>query len=292
MKTGSNILVPRFLDTFQRFFVKDIKEFIKDQRVEIHLERREDNKPICSYCGNRLGHYHDRYHREVKHLQLFNFEVSVHFFTEKRHCSECKKVRSELISWICPTSPHLTMDLAWCVNRLTEIATVRQVSILKSIDKMTCYKIDKYILSRLLQGYEVPNVTHIAVDEVYARGPKQQKSGETRDDLFFTVIVDIKTHKVIWVSQSRRKEALDMFFDLIGTEACEKIQVVATDQHDGYGASVRQHCKNAQLVWDRFHLVHCHTLRKAVRLNLKWRARNRRDEPFPRNHFEKAMSLR
>ncbi len=42
---------------------------------------------------------------------------------------------------------------------------------------------------------------------------------------------------------------------MIGPEACEKIQVVATDQHDGYGASVRQYCKNASLVWDRFHLV-------------------------------------
>ncbi len=57
------------------------------------------------------------------------------------------------------------------------------------------------------------------------------------------------------ISKSRRQEALDTFFEMIGPEACEKIQVVATDQHDGYGASVRQYCKNASLVWDRFHLV-------------------------------------
>ncbi len=164
-------------------------------------------------------------------------------------------MRSELIEWLCPTTPHITMDLAWCINRLTEIATVRQVSILKSVDKMTCYKIDKYILNRLLQGYQIPNVTHIAVDEVYARSPAQKGEDETRDDLFFTVIVDLKTHKVIWISQSRRKEALDTFFEIIGPLACEKIQVVATDQHAGYGLSVEQYCKNASLVWDRFHLV-------------------------------------
>lgn len=120
---------------------------------------------------------------------------------------------------------------------------------------MTCYKIDKYILSRLLQGYSIPDVIHSAVDEVYARGTIQKKEDETRDDLFFTVIVDIRTHKVIWISQSRRKEALDIFFEIIGNDACEKIIVVATDQHDGYGASVRQYCKYANLVWDRFHLV-------------------------------------
>lgn len=255
MTTGSALLIPRFLDCFQGFSVKDIKEFITDMRVEVHLERKPDNKPLCCRCAEPLGHYHDQYQRKVKHLKLFNFDVTVHFFTEKRHCPNCNKTRSELIEWLCPTSPHLTMDLAWCVNRLTEIATVKQVATLKSIDKMTCYRIDKYILSSLLQGYKIPDVTHIAVDEVYARSAQQQEDDETRDDLFFTVIVDLRTHKVIWISKSRRQEALDTFFEIIGHDACEKIQVVATDQHDGYGASVKQYCKNAKLVWDRFHLV-------------------------------------
>lgn len=255
MSTESSILVPRFLDSFQGFSVKDIKEFITAQRIEVHLERKSKEQRLCSRCFSALGHYHDRYHRKVKHLRLFQFNVEIHFFTEQRHCSGCKKVRSEWIPWLCPTSPHITMDLAWYINRLSEIATVRQVGILKSVDKMACYKIDKYILNRLLQGYQIPNVTHIAVDEVYARSPLQQKDGETRDDLFFTVIVDLRTHKVIWISKSRRKEALDTFFEMIGSEACQKIQVVATDQHEGYGASVREYCKNASLVWDRFHLV-------------------------------------
>lgn len=255
MSAGSALLIPRFLNTFQGFSVKDIKEFITDQRIEIHLEKNADTKCICCRCCEPLGHYHDRYQRKVKHLKLFNFDVTVHFFTEKRYCENCKKVRSELIEWLCPTTPHITMDLAWCINRLTEIATVKQVSILKSVDKMTCYKIDKYILSRLLQGYHIPDVTHIAVDEVYARSAVQQGENETRDDLFLTVIVDLRTHKVIWISKSRRKEALDTFFEMIGPNACEKIVVVATDQHAGYGASVDQFCKNASLVWDRFHLV-------------------------------------
>jgi len=93
------------------------------------------------------------------------------------------------------------------------------------------------------------------VDEVYARSPVQQKEGETRDDLFLTVIIDHKTHKVVWVSQSRRKEALDTFFELIGPEACKKIKVVTCDQHRGYAESVSQYCPQADIIWDRFHLV-------------------------------------
>lgn len=60
---------------------------------------------------------------------------------------------------------------------------------------MIYYKIDKRILGGLLQGYKIPELTDISVDEVYARSPKQQDNKEKRDDLFFTVVVDLWTHK-------------------------------------------------------------------------------------------------
>jgi transposase len=81
------------------------------------------------------------------------------------------------------------------------------------------------------------------------------KEGEDRDDLFLTVVVDLKTRKVIWVSQSRKKEALDEFFTVLGENARKKIEVVACDQHRGYAASVEENCPKATIVWDRFHIV-------------------------------------
>ena len=247
--------VPRCFNSFQGFSVCDIKEFITDRRIEIHLKHNEKDEPLCNACGFKLGHYHDRYRMKVKHLRVFEHDVEVHFFRHKHHCKNCQKVRSEYIPWLCTSTPNLTQDFAWWINRLTEITSVKQVSNLYSVDKMTCYKIDKHILQRLFQGYRIPDITHLGVDEVYARSPRQKKENETRDDLFFTVIVDLRTHKVIWISKSRRKEALDSFFNLIGPAMCDKIEVVATDQHEGYGASVRQFCKNASLVWDRFHIL-------------------------------------
>lgn len=247
--------LPYVFRCFQGFTTVDIKEFIKDERLEIHLKSNPKRVRVCNVCGHKLGAMKDSYPVTAKHLRVMSWQVEVCFFREKRHCSNCKKVRSEWIDWICPTSPHMTMELAWWINRLSEITTVLQVSKLESIDKMACYEVDKYILQRLLQGYQIPNVTHISVDEVYARSAKQQKKNETRDDLFLTVIIDHRTHKVIWVSPSRRKEALDAFFEMIGDDACKKIKVVTCDQHRGYAESVAEYCPQADLVWDRFHLV-------------------------------------
>jgi transposase len=96
-------------------------------------------------------------------------------------------------------------------------------------------------------------VTRISVDEVYARS--KGKEGESRDDRFLTVITDLKTHKVIWVGDSRKHEALEQFFRIIGKKACSKILVVAMDQYEAYRSAIKKYCKNAVVVWDRFHLA-------------------------------------
>lgn len=254
MEPKAKAYIPYCFKQFQGFSVIDIKESIISKEMELVLRSNDDRVALCSCCGAVLGQRHSQYKVKARHLKCFNWNVSVSFFREKRHCPECRKIRSEIIEWICPTSPHMTMELAWWINRMSEVTAVLSVSRLESVDKMACYEVDHYILRRLLQWYEIPKVKRISVDEVYARSPKQQKTGETRDDLFLTVIVDQDTHKVIWVSQSRRKEALDQFFELLG-EACKDIEVVTTDQHDDYAVSVRQYCPQATLVWDRFHLV-------------------------------------
>lgn len=249
------IYVPYVFRSFQGFSVVDYKEWQQRKHIEIILEVTADKIHRCGVCDGPLGTYRGQYKITARHLKVMGWTSAVTFWRQKRDCPKCKKTRSEAIDFICDTSPHVTVELAWWINRLSEITSVLQVSKLESIDKMTCYAVDKSILLRMLQGYEVPKVTHLSVDEVYARGPKQLKEGETRDDLFLTVIVDIKTHKVVWVSKSRRAEALDEFFKLIGEEACSKIEVVATDQHEAYSLSVKTHCPKAIIVWDRFHLV-------------------------------------
>lgn len=255
MGSKPQLYIPQVFRSFQGFDVVDLKEYRTERHMEIVLEANAKREHRCWRCKSELGPQNSRYLVRAKHLRMMGWQVTVAFYREKRHCPSCRKIRSEHVEFLCPTSPHITMELAWWLSRLSEETSVLAVSRLESVDKETCYRVDKFILTRLLQGYKIPAVTHIAVDEVYARSRRQLKDGEVRDDLFVTVIVDLKTHRVIWVSQSRKKEALDEFFQILGTKGCSQIRVVATDQHRGYGASVDEHCPNATVVWDRFHLV-------------------------------------
>ena len=171
--------------------------------------------------------------------------------TEAR--SRCKKIRSERLDFISEASPHLTKAYEKTLEELTEIAPVSGVAEISGEDSSRLWRIDFRRMKRLLKLYKIPEVTHISVDEVYAR--KKARKDETRNDRFFTIITDMKSRKVIWVTDSRRKEGLDAFYQKIGPEACSKIQVIAQDQHEDYRKSSMEHCKNATIVYDKFHVI-------------------------------------
>jgi len=245
--------VPRFLQ-FEGYETADHQTSIRDQIVYIKLTPK-DNKPYqCHRCGCALQGIKSQHRLELKDLPLRGFSSIIRLFRRKGHCSVCKKTRSESIAFLAKESPHYTQDYAWWIGTMCEFSPVSRVAEMAGEGNMSVRRIDFNRMRRMLTRYKIPSVTHIAVDEVYAR-KKKKHPDENRNMRFFTVITDLATKRVVWVSEGRHKKALDEFFTLLGKDACDKIQVVAIDQHDDYRASVKEYCANAKVVWDKFHLL-------------------------------------
>lgn len=244
--------IARIFD-YEGYEVLDLAVSTADQTVTITLKRREDKAFTCHRCSAPLSRKRGAYQTRLEELSIMNFKTIVKFWRLKGHCARCKKARSESVGFVAKETPHMTQRLSWWIGEMCEIAAVSRVAEFVGQDNMTVRRVDFARLKRMLKHYKIPSVTHIAVDEVYAR--KKPRPGESRDDRFFTVVTDLTTHKVIWVSESRKKEALDQFFSIIGPKACRAIKVVATDQHDSYRASVKEYCPRAKVVWDRFHIM-------------------------------------
>jgi transposase len=191
----------------------------------------------------------------VRDLPILTRATTVIFRRLKGWCDSCRKVRLEACDFISKATPHLTARHAYWLHRLCEIAPVAAVSRLVGASKMTLWRADLELLEKAFENYLIPDVTHLTCDEVYAQAFHNEEVDETRDDRFFTIITDLITRKVIWVEKSRRREALDKFFKRLGVNRCSKIQIVASDEHEGYASSIAQFCPNATHVLDRFHLV-------------------------------------
>lgn len=247
------MMLPRFF-SFENYKVTDVKEFLTDGRVDIHLQRDFEFLPKCHRCGGPMGCKRGDHFLKIETLPILGLRTFLHFRRFKFDCGKCKKTRSEHVPFLSEETPHLSKEYAWWIGRLCEISAVSRVAELIRHDGTTVWRVDFHRMIRLLSTYKIPKVRRISVDEVYARRKKKDEN-EDRDERFFTVVSDLETRRVIWVSFSRKKKALDEFFKIIGQEACNQIEVVAADQHDAYAASVKEHCSQATLVWDRFHIM-------------------------------------
>lgn len=247
------MFVPRFLQ-FEGYETRDFQTSTRDQVVYVDLTARDDKPFVCYRCGSQLDGERGRHRLVLRDLPLRGFQTLVRLWRRKGYCPTCKKARSERVAFLAKESPHFTQDYAWWLGTMCEFAPVSRVAEMVSEGNMTVRRIDLKRMQRMLKHYKIPDVTHIAVDEVYARKKSRYKD-EDRDQRFFTVITDLNTRRVIWVAESRKKVALDQFFKLIGKEACARIVVVAIDQHEAYAASVKEHCKDAKVVWDKFHII-------------------------------------
>ncbi len=248
--------LPRFISKLiPGFEVIDLKEWHQKGFIEIYLKKQSSStKCECSRCGHELGAFQGRHPLRLKTMPILNFTTYLCLWREKRFCPQCKKVRSENLDFIAEESPHLTREYAWWLGRMCEFSPVSRAAEFTGNVPMTLWRIDFERMRRMFQHYKIPPFKRISVDEVYAR-KKSYYAKESRDKRFFTIVCDLDSKRVLWVSESRSKDALDEFFNVIGPERCKEIEAVAADQHDPYKASVQEHCPKATFVWDRFHIM-------------------------------------
>ncbi len=112
----------------------------------------------------------------------------------------------------------------------------------------TVKNIDKAALHRILPPSEpslLKNLTHIGVDEV----------ARAKGHDYMTVVYDMNTGRLIWVEHGRTSATLGVFLTELSDSTAKQIKAVAMDMGDAYIKAVREHLPNADIVFDRFHVM-------------------------------------
>jgi transposase len=68
-------------------------------------------------------------------------------------------------------------------------------------------------------------------------------------------VVDHDTRKLLWIAEGHSKTSLAGFFAALGPEGCARIELVSADGADWIFNAVRDHCPNADICLDPFHVV-------------------------------------
>jgi transposase len=233
------------LVNIQGFFVSEI-DYIQEgdaTRLRIIINRKEP-RYRCS-CGLEYSNYYDSEIREVRDLSYGPYkEVYVVFYQCRIDCRNCG-IKTEVFDWV-ESRVRYTMRLGAAVAlACEETRSLKSIAEQFGLHWETVKEIDKKALVHKLPAIGSQSPVVIAVDEFTIR--KRHSYG--------TTVIDIQDASVLYVGKDRREESLKPFFEALGPEKCGLIEAVAMDMWKPYLKAVKEHCPQAAIVFDPFHII-------------------------------------
>lgn len=214
----------------------------EDNDLHIYLTPDDHSPLICSQCEQPAISTHDTCWRKVRERDLFDLKVFLHLPVRRVACLQCGP-KVQHISWLA-RGARLTLRLQTYAESLSKILPIKHVAELLQLSWHTVKNIDKNRLNREVKEPQWPAIKHLVMDEfALFKGHR-----------YATVVADADTHQVLWVGVGRSREQIRPFFEWMG-DHCQHIEAVAMDMNTAFDLEVKQHCPNASIVYDLFHVV-------------------------------------
>ncbi len=92
---------------------------------------------------------------------------------------------------------------------------------------------------------KLDELTHLGIDEISRK----------RGHVYVTNVYDLKTKRLVWSGEDRRRQTLEAFFEFLGPEGCARLKGICCDMWQPYIDVIKARAPNAVLVFDKFHIV-------------------------------------
>lgn len=197
----------------------------------------------CSHCGERTRAVHDQQDRRVRDLPLFEHRVELIVPRIRVACRRCGP-KLEQLQWLAPYA-RVTQRLGDSVAQLCRVASIRHVASFFGLDWKTVKELDFASMQRTLGPVDLDGLEVIGMDEFAIQ----------KGHRYATVIVEPTRKRVLWIGRGRGRADVRPFFQMLGTKRCKLLRAAVMDMNAGYEVEVKQHCPQAAIVFDLFHVV-------------------------------------
>lgn len=216
-----------------------------DDCMRVYIDRLGSRLLRCGVCGKRCREVHDiRKQREWRDLSMRKLPLKLLYRPRRVECPRCG-VRVEEFPWAeswARVTTALSNAVAVLARELSWQGTAREYG----LNWKSVATIVKRAVQYGLKHRARPPVHAIGIDEVSRR----------KGHVYLTVVYDLERRVLLWVGDDRTEEAVRPFFtEEMGKRRCRTLRVVCMDMWAPYAKLVRDHAVNAQILFDRFHIV-------------------------------------
>ena len=220
--------------------------WFKNREQELHLAVKPyKNGCRCPTCGRRGRILHQTTAwRRWEDIAVLGLRVLLWYAPKEIQCPTHGRVQEE-IPWA-PAHARISYRLEWRICALCQTMTQKAAAAIVVLPTSTLSNLLHRVITRVRAGHTIRGVTTLGVDEIsFCKGRK-----------FATLVYDLDRARVLWVGRGKGRETIDRFFtDCLSTGQKARITWASCDMSPTYTGAIREHCPNATLVIDRFHVV-------------------------------------
>jgi len=247
-----------------------------EQTVVIHIDRLGNRRLRCAQCGRPGRRVHDvRPVRQWKDLSMRGVSLLLRYQPRRVECRDCG-VHVEAFPWAEPWA-RVTRALAGAVTVMARSQSWQETGRVYALNWKSVASIVRRAVDYGLAQRRQQPLHHLGIDEV------SRKKGHQ----YLTVVYDLERRVLVWVGVDRTEATLQKFFTALGVRRCATVRIVCMDMWAAYANAVRQQLPNAQILFDRFHVVqHLNRALDEVR-----RSEMRRLSRRERVHFKRCRYI-
>lgn len=215
----------------------------KPARMEIVMEHdRVDLR--CPACGEQCPGY-DSVEKRWRHLNFFQYRCELVAKVPRVKCPE-HGVRMSEVPWAKAESGFTLLFEAMVMVLAAEMPISDVAEMVDEVDTRL-WRLIRRLVDKAHAEKDWSEVKAIAIDETSAR----------RGRSYVTVVMDMDTRAVLYLVPGRDSNAVRSFCEQLRAHGGDPraIRWVAMDMLHCYAKGVRENFPNAQIVYDRYHVM-------------------------------------
>ena len=235
--------------------------------VQVNLRRDKRFRLVCPGCGGTMGRSRTKL-QTARDLPLGTAMLVVLVYEAiQGRCSTCGGYATIHPPGIDPHA-KATRRLKEFVSRLARSMPLLHIRDVVGVDDVTAMRWDKAVLIDKLPQPDLDNLRLLLIDEKSVR----KRHG------YVTLVMNGATGELLHMAEGKKKASLQSFFDKLSDEQKKRIVAVAIDRNGAYYEVVKEQLPEADIVFDRFHLVaNYHAVIDEVR-RAEWRKAHAEDK--------------
>ncbi len=215
-----------------------------DGSLLVTLAKRPDGSALCGACGEPCVLVRDRRRRRVRDRDCLDRRLWIEVPIRRMDCHHCGSRVVESIGWLNAGS-RMTRRLRVGVEGLCTLLPIANIAQLTGLHWHTVKEIDRRRLRQLHGSFDAGQARRLVIDEFALH----------KGHRYASVVMDAERMRVLWVGEGNSRAAMRPFFEACGPNGCARIEAVAMDMNTAFDLEVRQHCPQAEVVYDLFHMA-------------------------------------